>query len=145
VATWRLPVVVVEGRQQRIDAFAAGTVALAASGTVALELALARLPTVIGYIVSPLTGFLARRLLKVKFVTLLNVVMGRSVMPEYLQENCRPDLLAKAVAGLLDDPALREAQLDGCGEALLRLGRFGPSPGLRAADAVLATIKERLR
>ena len=145
VASWKLPVLVVEGRPQRIDAFAAGTVALAASGTVALELALARLPTVIGYIVSPLTGFLARRLLMVRFVTLLNVVMGRAVMPEFLQENCRPDLLAQAVAGLLDDAAIRQAQIDGCDEALVRLGRFGPSPGLRAADAVLATIKERLR
>jgi len=145
VAGWPLPVIVVEGRQQRIDAFAAGTVALAASGTVALELALAGLPTVITYRVSALTAFVATRLLglKVKYATLVNMVMDAPVMPEFLQEACRPDDLARAVAGLLNDPVARQAQIDASAEGLIRLGRFGPSPSLRAADAVLATIKER--
>ena len=145
ISRWPAPVLVVEGRAERIDAFAAGTVALAASGTVALELAMAGLPTVIAYRVSPLTAFVARNLLglKLRFATLINMVMERAVMPEFLQDDCRPDALAEAVATLLEDPLARQTQISASAEALVRLGRFGPSPSLRAADAILDTIRER--
>lgn len=142
-AGWPVPATVVRGTAERYDAFNACGVALAASGTVALELALAGLPMVIGYRVNRLTGAIARRLLKVRYVCLLNLLMNRLVVPELLQEDCRADRLAPAVARLMDDPSARQEQLDGAREALARLGLGGESPSRRAAQQVLNMIKER--
>ncbi|MGE5546407.1 MAG: lipid-A-disaccharide synthase [Solirubrobacterales bacterium] len=146
-AGWALPAIVVEGRQEKIDAFAAGTVGLAASGTVALELALAGLPTIITYKVAPLSAFVATRFLglgkTLKWVTLVNIVMDAAIMPEFLQDACTPDRLAGEVERLLGDPAARETMRTGMREAMLRLGWGGESPSARAADAVLTFIAER--
>lgn len=142
VASWPMPVRVVHGLQERYDAFAASRAALAASGTVALELALAGVPMAIGYRVAPLTAFLARLLLKVRYVCLLNLLMDRAVVPEFLQEDCRTELLVPALAGLLDDGPVRQAQLDGNHEALIRLGLGGESPSRRAAAQVLRMMRK---
>jgi lipid-A-disaccharide synthase len=144
-AKWPVPACVVHGTGERNDAFAACRVALAASGTVALELGLAHLPMVIGYRVNRLTGFIAKRLLKIRFVCLLNLLVDRLVVPEFLQENCRADLLAAALSGLMDEGAARKAQLDGAAEALVLLGLGGDSPSQRAAREILFVIKERAR
>jgi lipid-A-disaccharide synthase len=143
VAGWRVPTTVVSGTAERYDAFAASRVALAASGTVAVELALARVPMVITYRVAPATAFLAKRLLKVPFVSLVNLLAERCVVPEFLQENCRPDLLAEAVEQLLEDEAVRRRQLAETAEALARLGLGGDSPSRRAASEVLRLMGER--
>lgn len=144
VAGWPLPALVVEGAE-KADAFAAGTAALAASGTVALELALARLPTVIAYKVSPLSAFVAIRFLglNLTYVTLVNILMDATIVPEFLQGACRPDRLAAAVAALLDDPGARARQQAGTDEALRRLGLGGDSPSRRAAEAVLTLLDHR--
>lgn len=141
-AHWPLRTIVVENRAEKYDAFAAGTAALAASGTVALELALAGLPTIITYRVAPLTAFVATRFmgLKIKWATLVNMVLDRAVMPEFLQDDCRAELIAPAVAQLLDDPGTRRADM---AEGMRRLGYGGPSPSDRAAAAVLDFIAER--
>ena len=147
VASWPVRSVVVEGRAAKYDAFAAGDVALAASGTVALELALAGLPTVVAYKVSPLSAFVATRFLglKLKYATLVNMVMDAPVMPELLQDACRPERLADAVAALLDRPEAAAAQRQAAAEAMRRLGYGGPSPSARAARAVLDLIARRQR
>lgn len=144
-AHWPLKTIVVEGRGDKYNAFAAGTVGLAASGTVALELALARLPTIITYRVSPLTAFIARNFmgLKIKWATLVNMVMDRAVMPEFLQEECRPELIAPALAQILDNPALRVTKRAEMSDAMVRLGYGSDSPSDRAARAVLDFIAER--
>ncbi len=139
-AAWPVPALVVRGAAEKYDAFAACDAALAASGTVALELALARLPSVVGYRMNAVTSWLARRLVKLKWVSLPNLLVERTVMPELLLDECRPPLLAEALERLLDDPAARQAQREGMTEALERLGYGGESPSLRAADAVLAHI-----
>ncbi len=148
VAGWPLPVVVVEGGE-KFDAFAAGTAGLAASGTVALELALAGLPTVIAYRVSPVSAFVATRFLglgrTLKWVTLVNILMDAQVMPELLQDACTPKAVAGEVGRLLDDAAARDAMRAGMAAAVARLGLGGDSPGARAADAVLGFIEERRR
>ncbi len=146
IRPWPVPVTLVTGAAERYDAFAASRAALAASGTVALELALAGLPMVIGYRVARLTAALARRLLKIRYVSLPNLLMDRPVVPEYLQENCRPDRLAAALGRLMDDEAARSEQLAGLAAALDRLGRGQGSPSLRAAREVLGQIagKERV-
>lgn len=146
-AHWKIRTIVVQGRADKHDCFAAGTAALAASGTVALELALARLPTIITYKVAALSYFVATRFLglgkTLKWATLVNIVMDRLVMPEYLQDRCRPALLADAVTGLLTDPERRRTMQAGMAEAMGRLGYGGDSPSARAADTVLSLIEER--
>ena len=138
VRCWPVPGLVLRG--DSFDAFAAADGALAASGTVALELAMARTPTVIAYKVNPLTAFLARRLLRVPYVSLVNLILERRAMPEYLQEDCRPERLADALDGLLSNEDARLAQANAAAEALSRLGLGGPSPSSRAAGVVLDLI-----
>jgi len=144
-ATWPLRAVVVDNRAEKYDAFAAGTAALAASGTVALELALAGLPAAILYRVSPVTAFIARRFMgfKIKWATLVNMVLDKAVMPEFLQEDCLPEQVAPVVARFLDDSADRAARRADMEEAMARLGYGGPSPSDRAAATVLDFIAER--
>lgn len=143
VRDWPLPTVVVRG-PEKYDAFAACDAALAASGTVALELAMARLPAVITYKVSPVSAFVATRFLglSLKFVTLVNILVDEAVMPELLQDDCRPDKLAAAVEHLLTDEAARALQAAGAHRALEKLGLGGESPGRRAADAVIDFIAQ---
>lgn len=142
VLGWSVPVTVVRGTHERYDAFAASQAALAASGTVSLELALARLPMIITYRVAPLTAFLARRLLKVRYVTLLNLVMDKLVVPEFLQDDCDAARLAPAVAQLLNNEAVRQEQLAGTSSALARLGLGDSSPSHRAAAEILRMMKD---
>jgi lipid-A-disaccharide synthase len=143
VRRWPVPVIMVRGVAEKFAAFAAGDVALAASGTVLLELAMAELPAVAAYRMNRLTGWLARRLVKTRFVNLVNIILDRRVVPELLLEECTPDRLSSALADLLDDAAARAAQIAGYRESLARLGRGGVAPSLRAADDVLAILKAR--
>jgi lipid-A-disaccharide synthase len=140
--TWPLRTVVAHGTSEKIDAFAAADVALAASGTVALELALSRTPSVVAYRLNPLSALAARCLIRVPHVALPNIIAGRTVMPEMLQADCRPDRLAVALAGLLDDPAARQAQQAAAVQIARQLGEGGLPPSRRAAAAVLEAIRE---
>ncbi len=144
VAGWPLAPIVVEGDAEKYDAFAASDAALAASGTVALELALARLPAIIAYRIHPLTYGLYRRLIRVKYANLVNIMQDRMLVPEYLQGDCAPDRLAEGVDRLLTDPTARQTQIDGVAEVARWLGQGEEKPpSRRAADAVLAVIRQR--
>ena len=143
VAAWPGEPVVVTEDAERYGAFAAADAAVAASGTVALELALAGTPTLIAYRVSALSAWLARRLIKIRYVNLINIVLGREAVPERLQEDCRPDILACEIDRLLDDAQARAAQAAGVAEALRLLGRNDESPSRRAARVVLAAMDAR--
>ena len=138
---WPVPVNIVEGLQERYDCFAASDAALAASGTVALELAIARLPMIIAYKVAPLTAFLARRLLKVRFVCLLNLWADRMIVPEFLQENCVAEKLGPALCDLLSNSDIRNRQLEETGKILSVLGQGEEGPSLKAARHVLNFIR----
>jgi lipid-A-disaccharide synthase len=140
---WPVPVTIVRGAAEKFAAFAASDVALAASGTVLLELAMAELPTVVAYKMNPLTGWLARRLVKARYVNLVNIILDRLVVPELLLEECTPDRLSLALEDLLSNAAARAAQIAGYREALARLGRDDIAPSLRAADDVLAIMRAR--
>jgi lipid-A-disaccharide synthase len=113
---------------------------LAASGTVALELALAGLPAVIAYRLHPLTVALYRRLIRTKYANLVNIMHDRPLVPELLQENCTPDRLAAAVSRLLDDPAARQHQIEGLAAVDRWLGAGGIPPSRRAAEAVWRVV-----
>lgn len=121
-------------------AFAAADVALAASGTVSLELAAAGTPMVIAYDASPLSVFVARRLIRIDTATLVNLVTDTRVVPEFLFERCTPELILPAVEALLLDPGAAAAQRAVAAEAMTLLGRGGEPPGVRAARSVLGAV-----
>ncbi|HEY3797132.1 MAG TPA: lipid-A-disaccharide synthase [Caulobacteraceae bacterium] len=143
VAAWRYPVRVVEGAAAGRDAMRAATVALAKSGTVTTELALAGAPMVVTYKVGFLTGKIVRAVIRTPYVSLINIAAGREVAPEYLQEQCTPDLLAAALATRLDDADLRASQVSDQNAALEAMGRTIGDPSARAAEAVLQVIAAR--
>jgi lipid-A-disaccharide synthase len=143
VAGWPHRAHVVEGEAAKLDAMKAATVALACSGTVTTELALAGVPMVIGYRVGAVTAMIARRLLRTKYVTLFNIAAQEFVAPELIQEDCTGPRLAQEVARRLDDSALRERQIAAQFAAIDKMGRGGPDPSEAAADAVLKIVAER--
>lgn len=142
VQGWSVPAIIIEDRRETYDAFAASRAALAASGTVALELAMAGLPSVIAYRVSPVTAWLAQRVmgLKIKWASLPNMVMDRPIMPECLQENCIPANLVRALDPFLDPSFSPESIRQDLAEAMRRLGYGEKSPGQWAARTLLDYI-----
>lgn len=142
-ANWPLRAIIVRGERDKIDAFAASTAALAASGTVSLQLALARLPQVIAYRVNGLTAWLIRRLVRVRYASLPNLLLNRPIVPELLQQECEPIGLSRAVADLLEQPELRQEQIDAFNEMAQMLGEGELAPADRAADVVLKVLAER--
>jgi len=139
--TFPVPTLVVQGRDEKYGAMAASNAAIAASGTVALEIALAGLPGVIAYKVSPLTAAIVRRLALVRYANLINLIRQREVVPERLQERCTPEILAAEVEKLLGPAGAR--QIEEAHEALVQLGADGDPPSRRAAQAVLDIVRER--
>jgi lipid-A-disaccharide synthase len=127
--------------REKEDAFAAATVALAASGTVTTEVALQGAPLVVGYKLGWLTWAAARAFLfKGKYATLMNVAADAEIVPELLQTRCTSARLAAAAAPLLDDEAVREEQVRRQDEALALMGRGGRPGADIAADTVLDLI-----
>jgi lipid-A-disaccharide synthase len=118
-------------------AFALAEAALAASGTVSLELAAATCPTVIAYDMNWISWQIMSRLARIDTVTLVNIVTGRRSVPEYLGPRCRPEAIAGGLLRLLDDSVAREDQVAAMVETMTALGQGGEPPGLRAARAVL--------
>jgi lipid-A-disaccharide synthase len=142
---WPFPVLLVSGAAERLGAFAAADAALAKSGTVTLELALARVPLVVAYKVTATTAFLVRRIgVSVQHASLVNLLLGRTAIPEFLQEDCTPEKLAEAVDGILTSKAIRADQLQAFEEVARSLGERSPSPSERAAKVVLEIVKGRL-
>jgi len=140
VSAWPGNAIVVQQPQERYDAFAASRAALAASGSVALELALARLPMVVGYRLNPLTEAFLDRVLQVRQVNLVNLLLGRPLVAELLGPNCTPARLAASLAELIGDERVRAAHRRGYDEAVRRLAGDGVSPSLRAADQILELV-----
>lgn len=128
---------VIEGQAEKLSAMKAATVALACSGTVTTELALAGAPMVVAYRLGRVTYALLKRLIRTPYITLFNIAAGRFVAPELVQDACSGEALAAEIARRLDDPALRRAQTKAQYEALDRMGRGGPDPDQAAAEAVL--------
>ena len=137
---WPIPALVLSETAEKYQAFAASDVALAASGTVALELAVAELPAVIAYRVNPMSALLARMMLKVKFVSLVNLVSGRLVQPEYLQHRCTPERLVRALEHLLSDADARADQIAGYREVTGQLKSGEIPPSRQAARKILALV-----
>ena len=136
-AQWPVKAVVTEGEDEKFAAFDAADAALAASGTVTSELALAGTPMVVGYRLGWLTYALARPFVHVRHVTLINLVLNRGAVPEFIQSDCTPENLARALKPLLTGMAAREHQAKDLEDAAQAFGVGQESPSLRAARAVL--------
>lgn len=135
VANWDLPVTVLEpGAETRLAYFKRADVALAASGTVSLELAANQTPMVIAYDMAWLSRIIISRMLKIDTVTLVNLVSETRAIPEFIGKDCDPAAIADAVADVLDNPQAQRAAME---VTMTRLGQGGKAPGLRAAQAVL--------
>jgi lipid-A-disaccharide synthase len=124
----------------RLEAFAAADAALAASGTVTTELAICQTPLIIAYRVGWASALWMRKVITTPYVSLINIAAGRDVIPEFIQENCRPAEMAAALAPLLNETPARNAQLAAFPNALEKLGVGGPPAGDCAADAILSWI-----
>ncbi len=134
---WPTPVHVVEDDRDKFAAFDAADAALAASGTVVSELALAKTPMVVGYRLGWLTYHLVRPLIHVRHVALVNLVLGREAVPELLQQACSGAPLARALLALFNDAGVRARQMRDLEEAGRAFGIGQERPSLRAARAVL--------
>jgi len=143
VRDWPGEPIVLRGDQAKYDAFAASRAALAASGTVALELAMARLPMTVVYRLNPLTELLLERVFKIGRVNLINLILGRPLVSEYVFGDRSPERIAATLAVLVRDERVRAAHLEGYDEAIRRLGSGGLSPSLKAADKILEIIAAR--
>jgi lipid-A-disaccharide synthase len=142
VAAWGRPVTILESESDKWGAFQAADVALAASGTVATELALAGAPMVVGYKVGWLTALAARRIMTVKYLNILNIILDERAVPELLQEECTPANLAREMIALLSDRSARATQAAKVAAALQKLGLGEASPSLRAAEAILTLARQ---
>ena len=140
---WPVPTIVVKNDDEKWDALSASEIAVVASGTATVEVARAGLPMVVTYQVNPVTAWLLRRMLNIRYVALVNVILNREVLPELLQENCNPKMLAESLIRLLQDPAARELQKRDVKEALLQLGEGDERPSRRAASAILDFLEKR--
>lgn len=146
-ATWPgTPIVLAPGDEaarfkvEKATAFAAADIALAASGTVSLELAASDTPMVIAYDMNWLSRRIIASKLLIDTVTLVNLVSETRTVPELLGKACTADAIAASLGDVTRDP---DAQRDAMALTIERLGRGGLPPGLRAADAVLDGLSRR--
>ena len=137
VADWPITPLIIQDAAMKRGAFAVADVAIAASGTVSLELAANGCPMVIAYDMNPVTLWLMRRAALIDTVTLVNLVSQTRVVPEFIGQRCRADLIAPELLRLLADPAGQDHAM---ALTMQRLGQGGEDPGLRAAKSVLAVI-----
>ncbi|MDB6182517.1 lipid-A-disaccharide synthase [Paracoccus fistulariae] len=139
---WPTEPIVIEDRGEKRAGFAAADLALAASGTVSLELAANRVPMVIGYDMAVLSRWIIGMMIRTDTVTLVNLVSETRAVPEYLGRDCQPGPLAEALQKVLEDSEARRAQYAAMDLTMERLGKGGEAPGLRAARSVLQAIRE---
>lgn len=131
------PVRVLDGETEKFSAMKAATLALACSGTVSTELALAGCPMVIAYKLEPLTFFIYKRISTLKHATMFNIMSGKRIAPEFIQNEATAGNLIKAVTERLDDPQLRARQVADQYHALDVMGRGQEPTAQRAARALL--------
>lgn len=141
VESWQVKPQIVVGESEKRAAFRIAHTAFAKSGTVTLELALSGIPMVTAYRVGAVEAFILRRAIRVPSVILANLVIGKEVIPEFLQENATPERLSQALGEVLADSALRRSQIEAFAtmDAIMSTGNQPPS--VRAADIVLATMR----
>jgi lipid-A-disaccharide synthase len=133
---------VVVGDDEKRAAFRIAHAALAKSGTVTLELALAGVPMVAAYRTGAMEAFIVKRVIRVNSVILANLVVGENVVPEFLQDDCRSERLLPALRDVLGDSALRRKQVEAFARIDSIMSTGNQTPSVRAAEIVLATMRK---
>ncbi len=142
-ADWPAPVRIVTGEAPKYAAFRGARAALAASGTVTLELALAGVPMVVAYKVSRMEEVIARRLIQVPSIVLPNLILAENAMPEFVQADCTPKRLAEALSPLLTGGAARAAQCAALARIDARMRLQDADTPSRAAARIVLEAAER--
>ncbi|MFN8830082.1 MAG: lipid-A-disaccharide synthase [Labrys sp. (in: a-proteobacteria)] len=142
VASWPIKPTIVEGEAAKYGVFRSARAALAASGTVTFELALARVPMVGAYKVSGWEYQLAKRLVKTKYALPPNIILDEPAVPELIQLACTPDRIAQALVPLMQESPTRAAQLHAFDRVIDAVRINGETPSMRAARIILATLAE---
>ena len=137
-----VPVTIIDNSKDKYDAYAASDIAITASGTATLELACASVPSVVIYKVSWLTGLFARFLLKVKHVSIVNLIAQKEVLPEFIQENCNSTKIFNEVNRLIVDRDLRHAIISDENAVIKKLQISDVSPSRKAALEVMRIKRE---
>jgi lipid-A-disaccharide synthase len=145
VAGWSVPPRIVVGQDAKWAAFRVARAALAASGTVTLELALAAIPTIVAYKASMLTELIYRTLVRVPTIVLANLVLGEQVMPEFIQRQANPDQLSAGLMRLIGDTAERQRQLAAFARLDTEMGIGSARPSEAAAEVVLEVARRGRR
>ena len=142
VKAWTVAPRIVVGEQEKRAAFRIARAALAKSGTVTLELALAGVPMVTAYKAGAVEARIVRSLIQVKSVILANLVIGENVVPEFIQQDCTPENLVPALIEILADSSQRRRQLAAFAKLDDIMSTGNQPPGVRAADIVLAMLQK---
>jgi len=145
VKSWKVAPQVVVGEQEKRAAFRIAHTALAKSGTVTLELALAGVPMVAAYRAGAAEAWILRRAINVTSVILANLVLGENVVPEFLQQDCTSEKLLGALREVLTDSPLRQRQLKAFTRIDGIMSTGNQPPSVRAADIVLTTLRKSRR
>lgn len=139
-SSWPVRPDLVDGEAGKLAAFRSARAALAASGTVTLELALSQVPEVAAYRGAAWEAFLARRLVKLPTVILPNLIVGERIVPEFIQDDATPEALSSALLAVLAEGPARAAQLAGFAEVERVMRSAGTSPAENAVEAALGLI-----
>ncbi len=140
-ATWPVQPIIVTGLDEKHGAYAAAAqhgAALTKSGTSTLELAMAGIPMAVTYRVNALSAAMARRMIRVPHVAMINLLANRPIVPELLQQDCTPEILARTTLTLLHDPAIATAQREAFGAIIESLR---PPTGTASEAAALEVLK----
>ncbi|MES2984769.1 MAG: lipid-A-disaccharide synthase [Pseudomonadota bacterium] len=140
-AGWAVKALIIPNTDEKKDLFAAATAALAKSGTIGLECALAGLPSIIAYRGSAITAYMVRRMIKIKYANLANLLADRLIIPELIQEDCTPEKIEANLLPLLTDEQARAAQRANLAHIADLLGvNDALSPSEKGADVVLGML-----
>jgi lipid-A-disaccharide synthase len=142
VKSWPVQPRIVVGEPEKRAAFRIARAALAKSGTVTLELAIAGVPMVTAYKAGAVEAWILMRAISVKSVILANLVVGENVIPEFLQQDCTAEKLVPALREILADSSLRRRQTEAFAKIDAIMSTGNQPPGARAADIVLAAMRK---
>lgn len=139
VAKWNIKPLIITTKQDRYDAFVASKAVLSISGTAVLEIAVAKTPVIVAYKLSPLSYMIAKRLVKIKNVSLPNIIMGKQIVPEFIQEKCNATLLSKELKKIITNKQYRDGMVKNLEEMNKKITQK-KAPSDMASDIILKIL-----
>ena len=139
VAKWNIKPLIITTKQDRYDAFVASKAVLSISGTAVLEIAVAKTPVIVAYKLSPFSYMIAKRLVKIKNVSLPNIIMGKQIVPEFIQERCNATLLSKELKKILTNKQYRDGMVKNLEEMNKKITQK-KAPSDMASDIILKIL-----